>query len=101
MSFDACLQPNFRRRRYETFWLNFMAEELALCPGTLVVAHGTAADAVLRFVENREVGASIAALHLPFQFVDGKRNDSLPEVVLPVCSHQVMWFKQDVSAALA
>lgn len=40
--------------RYETFWLNFMADELALCPGTLVVAHGTAADAVLRFTEKSE-----------------------------------------------
>lgn len=55
-------QLNFRRRRYETFWLSFMAEELALCPGTLVVAHGTAADAVLRFVENHEASASIAAV---------------------------------------
>lgn len=32
-----------------------MADELALDPGTLVVAHGTAADAVLRFVEKYEV----------------------------------------------
>lgn len=43
-----------RHHRYETFWLNFMADELALCPETLVVAHGTAADALLRFAENRE-----------------------------------------------
>lgn len=42
------------RLRYETLWLNFMVDELALCPGTLVVAHGTAADAVLRFVEKHE-----------------------------------------------
>lgn len=42
------------RLRYETFWLNFMADELALCPGTFVVAHGTAADAVLRFAEKHE-----------------------------------------------
>lgn len=42
------------KRRYETFWTGFMADELALCPNTLVVAHGTAADAVLRFVETHE-----------------------------------------------
>lgn len=32
-----------------------MANDLALCPGTLVVAHGTAADGILRFVERRQV----------------------------------------------
>lgn len=32
-----------------------MADELDLSPGTLVVAHGTAADALLRFAENHEV----------------------------------------------
>ncbi|CAN0589634.1 unnamed protein product, partial [Ectocarpus sp. 12 AP-2014] len=36
-----------------------MADELALDPGTLVVAHGTAADAVLRFVEKYEVSDSL------------------------------------------
>lgn len=35
-----------------------MADELALCRGTLVVAHGTAADAVLRYVENHQVRLS-------------------------------------------
>lgn len=34
-----------------------MADELALCPETLVVAHGTAADALLRFAENREASS--------------------------------------------
>eukprot|EP00903_Cladosiphon_okamuranus_P012662 g11843.t1 len=50
---------SFNTKRYETFWLNFMVEELALCPATLVVAHGTAADAVLRFVESREVWGAV------------------------------------------
>lgn len=45
---------SLRIHRYETFWLNFMADELALRPDTLVVAHGTAADALLRFLEKRE-----------------------------------------------
>ncbi|CAN0110976.1 unnamed protein product [Pylaiella littoralis] len=50
---------SFNTKRYETFWLNFMANELALCPDTLVVAHGTAADAVLRFVERRQVWGAV------------------------------------------
>ncbi|CAB1111685.1 unnamed protein product [Ectocarpus sp. CCAP 1310/34] len=50
---------SFNTKRYETFWLNFMADELALDPGTLVVAHGTAADAVLRFVEKYEVWGAV------------------------------------------
>lgn len=50
----ALLVATFVQHRYESFWIKFMTDELALCPETLVVAHGTAADAVLRFVENHE-----------------------------------------------
>ncbi|CAN0404561.1 unnamed protein product [Ectocarpus sp. 12 AP-2014] len=50
---------SFNTKRYETLWLNFMADELELDPGTLVVAHGTAADAVLRFVEKYEVWGAV------------------------------------------
>eukprot|EP00752_Nemacystus_decipiens_P009287 g8298.t1 len=50
---------SFNTKRYETFWLNFMTEELALCSGTLVVAHGAAADAVLRLIENHKVWGAV------------------------------------------
>jgi len=69
-SFDAFIarQTLFsRHHRYETFWLNFMADELALCPETLVVAHGTAADALLRFAENREASSLLQIPPTAFQ----------------------------------
>lgn len=40
-----------------------MVDELALSPETLVVAHGTTADALLRFVENRQVRAVSYCCH--------------------------------------
>lgn len=52
---DMLTTPSTAWRRYESFWINFMEEELDLCPGTLVVAHGTAADACLRYTENHQV----------------------------------------------
>lgn len=50
-----------------------MADELALDPGTLVVAHGTAADAVLRFVEKYEVSRFTAVAGL---FYSQRGNES-------------------------
>lgn len=65
--------------RYETFWLNFMENELALCPGTLVVAHGTSADAVLRFVERRQASPDTHEniVFIPLGYLSrGNRNDT-------------------------
>lgn len=57
----------FLPSRYETFWLGFMNDELALSPETLVVGHGTAADAVLRYIENHEArrGSVNVSLGIP------------------------------------
>lgn len=61
--------------RYETFWLGFMNDELALSPETLVVGHGTAADAVLRYIENHEARRESlnVSLGIP-RYVDEKRH---------------------------
>lgn len=42
-------------KRYEVQWINYMRHELALNQYDLIIAHGTSADAMLRYVESNHV----------------------------------------------
>ncbi|CAM9268901.1 unnamed protein product [Choristocarpus tenellus] len=50
---------SFNNKRYESFWLHYMSKDLKLDPETLVVAHGTSADAVLRYLERHKVWGAL------------------------------------------
>ena len=50
----------FNNKRYERFWLGLLGDEdLQLDRSTLVIAHGTAADAVLRFAERTSLAGAV------------------------------------------
>ncbi|CAN0100104.1 unnamed protein product [Discosporangium mesarthrocarpum] len=50
---------SFNTKRYESFWISHMAEDLGLDQETLVVAHGSSADACLRYLEKHQVWGAI------------------------------------------
>jgi len=49
----------FNTKRYEVQWMSYMRNELQLAERDLVIAHGTSADALLRYLESDKVRSAL------------------------------------------
>jgi hypothetical protein len=50
---------DFNTKRYESLWMQYMRETLSLDKRDIVIAHGTSADAMLRYMETDVVQCAI------------------------------------------
>lgn len=50
---------DFNTKRYESLWMQYMRETLSLDKRDLIIAHGTSADAILRYMETNVVQCAI------------------------------------------
>ncbi|CAM9177340.1 unnamed protein product [Phaeothamnion confervicola] len=59
---EVCTMPDpylYNNKRYESYWLDFLEKELIIRDATLVIAHGSAADALLRFLEKSQTAGCL------------------------------------------